>query len=156
MEITEALIEMETTEKALKQFDSGLNCAQSVLSSFSGPLNFSEDFALDLSSGFGSGMGKLQQSCGAVTGAYMVLGIHCSQRQKDRILAKEDAAKMIQQFEQRFKMLHGTTLCKELIPVDLNTEKGQKAFAEYNMKENVCMKCVKNATDIVNEFIGIK
>ena len=146
---------METNEKAQKQFESGLNCAQSVVSSFSDPLDFNEELALDLASGFGAGMGKLQQTCGAVTGAYMVLGIHCSRNQKDRILAKDDAAKMIQDFEQRFKMLHGTTLCKELIPVDLNTEKGQKAFTEYNMKENVCMKCVKNATKIVQDMLAL-
>jgi C_GCAxxG_C_C family probable redox protein len=144
---------METTAKAQKQFESGLNCAQSVLSSFSGSLKFNEDLALDITSGFGAGMGKLQQTCGAVTGAYMVLGVHCSKNQKDRIIAKEDASKMIQDFEQRFKMLHGTTQCNELIPVDLNTAKGQEAFKEYNMKDNVCMKCVKNSVDILNEML---
>jgi C_GCAxxG_C_C family probable redox protein len=61
---------------AINRFRSGLNCSQAVLTAFSDDLSFDDDLALCISCGFGSGMGRLQETCGAVTGAFMVMGMH--------------------------------------------------------------------------------
>ena len=72
------------TEKAAETFNTGCNCAQAVLSSFDDILNKEKDELLAVSSGFGGGMGKLQNTCGAVTGAFMVFSLYASNHSKDR------------------------------------------------------------------------
>lgn len=63
-------------EKAIVSFKAGLNCAQAVLTAYADDLSFDNNLALSVSCGFGGGMGRLQQTCGAVTGSFMVLGIY--------------------------------------------------------------------------------
>jgi len=60
---------------AINSFRSGYNCAQSVLYAFKDDFDFDENLALDISVGFGGGMERLQEKCGAVTGAFMVMGL---------------------------------------------------------------------------------
>ena len=66
---------MNRTEKALELFKSGFNCAQAVLAVFSAEAGLEEDKALKISCGFGAGLGRTDQVCGAVAGAAMVLGL---------------------------------------------------------------------------------
>jgi C_GCAxxG_C_C family probable redox protein len=40
--------------------------------------------ALKIASGFGGGMGRLAETCGAVTGAFMVLGLKYGSAASDR------------------------------------------------------------------------
>lgn len=63
-------------EKAIEPFRAGLNCAQAVLAAYSDDLNFDKNLALNISCGFGGGMGRIQETCGAVTGSFMVLSIY--------------------------------------------------------------------------------
>ena len=63
-------------EKAIESFRSGLNCSQAVVTAYSEQLNYDDKLALSISCGFGGGMGRLQETCGAVTGSFMVLGIY--------------------------------------------------------------------------------
>ena len=65
---------MKRSEKALDYYSKGFNCAQSVIVSFADILNVNEETVLRMASGFGGGMGRMQQTCGAVTGAFMVIG----------------------------------------------------------------------------------
>ena len=55
-------------EKAINYFKAGYNCAQSVVAAFKDDMGFDENLALEISVGFGGGMGRLQEKCGAVTG----------------------------------------------------------------------------------------
>jgi C_GCAxxG_C_C family probable redox protein len=57
-------------DKAIGLFKSGLNCAQSVLTAYAEELDFDKNLALSISCGFGGGMGRLQETCGAVTGSF--------------------------------------------------------------------------------------
>jgi len=51
-------------EKAIQLFQSGLNCAQAVLTAYADDFNFDKGLAMSLSCGFGGGMGRLQETCG--------------------------------------------------------------------------------------------
>lgn len=62
---------MKKSQIAIENFKT-LNCAQSVLLSYSADFNMDEMTALKIASGFGRGM-AMGKTCGAVTGAYMVL-----------------------------------------------------------------------------------
>lgn len=76
--ITSNFNTMSRADKAIDSFRAGNNCAQSVLLAFKDDFNFDENLASKISVGFGGGMGRLQEKCGAVTGAFMVIGLYSS------------------------------------------------------------------------------
>ncbi len=139
--------------KALETFRSGRNCAQTVLITFTADLEVDSNLALDLSSGFGAGMGRLQETCGAVTGAFMVLGLYNSRICLTEDETKESTISMIQNFSKKFIRIHGVTDCKSLLKCDLKTEEGQKEYRQYHLSERVCEKCIQNSVSIVQELI---
>lgn len=139
-------------EKAINSFNSDLNCAQAVLTSYSDDLDFDKEMALQISCGFGAGMGKLQETCGAVTGSFMVLGIHNSKKFPDNGDRKEQTKVMIQDFSKKFKTIHKTLKCGELLNCDLNTDEGQKYFEENNLKKSVCEKCIADSIKIIDQL----
>ena len=65
---------MDRVEQAVSKFAEGYNCAQSVLFSFCDDLGMDKDKALKIACGFGAGMGRKEEVCGAVTGGIMVIG----------------------------------------------------------------------------------
>lgn len=146
---------MKTTkaEKAIHAFKLGLNCAQSVLTAYSTKLNFDDKLALQISSGFGGGMGRLQETCGAVTGAFMVIGIYNSTKYPDNVERGNHTNTMIQSFSQEFKSIHGKLDCWSLLNCDINTKKGQRFAQENKLEETVCEKCVANSVQIIDRLI---
>jgi C_GCAxxG_C_C family probable redox protein len=140
-------------DQAVETFNSGCNCAQAVLTSFTEVLKMDKDQLMAVSAGFGGGMGKLQETCGAATGAYMVFSIYRSHTTADNQHAKDESALMIRRFSKRFSEIEGATNCKKLIGVDLNTEEGQQEAIEKNLYDKVCGKCVSTAVGIVEEMI---
>jgi len=140
-------------EKAIEAFRSGLNCAQAVLKCYSEILSIDNDVALNISSGFGGGMGRLQETCGAVTGSYMVLGIYNGRKYTDNHDKKTVTYSMVQKFSDRFISLNGTTNCKALLKCDLRTEEGMQFARDNNLFEKVCEKCVSDSIKIIDELI---
>ncbi len=146
---------MNKIKKALNSFNDGFNCAQSILIAFEDEDYFISSQALDLASGFGGGMGRLQETCGAVTGAFMVIGIYNSHNIKDIELRKEVTTDLIQQFSTKFISRNGTLKCSELLNCDLKTNLGQELFVSQNLGEKVCSKCISDSIQIVDELINI-
>jgi C_GCAxxG_C_C family probable redox protein len=140
-------------DKAIESFREGLNCAQTVVTSFSDDLNFDRSSAEIISCGFGGGMGRLGETCGAVTGSYMTLGIFNCAKFADNASRKEATYAMVQEFSRKFKQIHGTTDCKSLLKCDLNTQEGHSYAKENNLFGTVCEKCIKDSIAIVNELI---
>ena len=141
-------------ETAIDSFESGYNCAQSVLKAFSEELHLNEAQAMNMASGFGAGMGRLQETCGAVTGAFMVIGLYNSLAFQLNENRNDITAKMIQDFESNFKAKHGSTACNELINCNLNTEEGQLTFQEKNLHEKVCQRCIGDAIELLEEVVN--
>ncbi|MBM4158307.1 MAG: C_GCAxxG_C_C family protein [Ignavibacteria bacterium] len=151
---------------AVSYFRSGFNCSQSVLKTFAGAYRLNRKNAESISAGFGAGMGRLQETCGAVAGAYMVIGLHCGKKRNfamtnvtlakaDRInkKIKEESYKYIKRFNNFFVKIHGTTNCMELVKCDLNTEEGKKYFDENNLHEEICENCIKSSIEIINKIL---
>jgi len=140
-------------KKVIESFRAGLNCAQAVVTGFSGKLNFDSNLASGISCGFGGGMGRLQETCGAVTGSFMVLGIYNSKKYLLNQERKEETYSMIQEFSDRFKQLNGSTDCRSLLKCDLKTEEGNRFAKENNLFETVCEKCITDSIGIIEELI---
>jgi len=146
---------METKkELAIRTFRSGMNCAQSVITAFAPSMDADTTTLLRVSSGFGAGMGRLQKTCGAITGAFMVIGLAHTRNAGDQQYAKEKNVELIRSFNQAFMEKHRNTDCSELLKCDLNTGEGQEFFSEQRLGENVCEKCIATAVDILDDLLG--
>jgi C_GCAxxG_C_C family probable redox protein len=66
---------MTKPDDAAAYFNEGFSCSQAVVSSFSEDLGFDKETARKISCGFGAGMARTGNICGAVTGAMMVIGL---------------------------------------------------------------------------------
>jgi C_GCAxxG_C_C family probable redox protein len=140
-------------EKAIESFKSGLNCAQAVVTAYADELNFDNNLALSVSCGFGGGMGRLQETCGAVTGSFMVLGIHTCKKFTENSKRKEETYAMVQKFTEKFKQIHGTTECRSLLKCEIKTDEGHHYAKEHNLFEMVCEKCISDSLVIIDELI---
>lgn len=136
--------EVDKSKLALERFNNGLNCSQSVFSVFAEENGISLETAKKVACGLGAGMGRLQNTCGAVTGAYMALGLYHD---------KEIAYPKVQEFSKLFSEVHSHTLCSSLLDCDLNTEEGHDYFQKNNLREEVCNRCVVTAVELVENLI---
>jgi C_GCAxxG_C_C family probable redox protein len=143
---------MERSEHAMELFLSGYNCAQSVLLSFADDLKFSKELAQKMAAGFGGGMGKQQETCGAVTGAIMVLGMLKGEHVNNNDELKSESYGSVKELTRNFVATYNTTRCKDLIGCDLNTPEGAAKFKEEKIMETVCAGCVKKAVEIVESI----
>jgi C_GCAxxG_C_C family probable redox protein len=144
----------DRTAVAADKFVQGYNCAQSVLWSFRDELNLDADVALKVACGFGAGMAREQEVCGAVTGGIMVLGLKHGRGENQDRPATEQTYRKTQELLRRFKLKHGSCLCRQLLPgCDLKTEAGQKFFKDHDLHNTVCKECVQDVVGIVQELL---
>ncbi|MDR0770172.1 MAG: C-GCAxxG-C-C family protein [Burkholderiales bacterium] len=126
------------------------DCSQAILSAWCEDYGLDKKTALKLSCGFASGMARLNRTCGAVTGAYLVIGLKHGKCRPDDSAAKEKTFALIQEFDKRFTEKHGSTNCKELLGVDLRD--GDAVVA----KEQVRKKCpvfVRDAAEMLEAVL---
>ncbi|TFH27194.1 MAG: C_GCAxxG_C_C family protein [Bacteroidia bacterium] len=143
---------MEHSEQAKELFLSGYNCAQSVVLSFADDLKFSKELAQKMAVGFGGGMGKQQETCGAVTGAIMVLGLLKGEEVNNNDELKATSYAAVKDLIRNFVAEYKTTKCRDLIGCDLNTPEGSAKLKEEKIMENICADCVKKAVEIVEDL----
>ena len=144
---------MNKSEQAVEFFRSGMNCAQSVILSFADELNLNRDQALKLAAGFGGGMGRMQGTCGAVTGAYMVLGLVRGRVAADNKDLMEGSYALVRDFSAAFIKEFGTSSCLDLINVDMSTPEGSDKFKSENIKEDICCGVVRRSVEILESII---
>ena len=144
---------MDNIGNAVQLFSQGFNCAQAVLGSFAERAGMDRLTALKVAGGFGAGMGRLQETCGALTGGYMAIGLSKGQSQPGDKETKESCYFMIQEFTEDFISLHGSTNCRVLLGVDLQTEEGKKRFLDEKMHTCKCEKFVATAVKQLESLI---
>jgi C_GCAxxG_C_C family probable redox protein len=100
-------------EEAVEMFEGGCACSQAVLASVAERLELDRDLALRISACFAGGM-REGEVCGAVTGAYLALGLaHCG-ADCDTAAGRQAAYAKVVSFNRLFRERHGTLLCREL------------------------------------------
>ena len=143
---------MSKAEKAIEFFET-YNCAQSVLAAYAEDHDLEKDSALQAAVGFGGGMGRLQETCGAVSGAIIVLGLSSRFREGDGRDKINAVYPKVQRFLNEFSKTYGTTKCRELLGCDLLSEEGQKFFKENNLREN-CRTYIRFCCELLDKYLA--
>lgn len=144
-------------DNAKKLFEEGYNCCQAVLIAFSDVTNLSKETSAALASGFGGGMGRMREVCGAVSGMFMAADILFGYSDPKAFQEKKETYAMIQALAERFKAENGSIICRELLGLDKpeGTPVPEKRTAEY-YKKRPCGELVKQATEILEEYMENK
>jgi C_GCAxxG_C_C family probable redox protein len=98
------------------------------------------------------GLGK---ECGAVTGAFMVIGLSIRQP-KDEKDARFKAGDLVKGFKNRFEARHGTILCKDLLGLDVGTSEGRKIAVKEKLFQTLCPDFVKTAAEVLADLESTK
>jgi len=142
------------SETAAAMVAGSWNCAQAVLGVFCAELKLDRATAMKLASGFGAGMARRQEVCGAVSGAIMAIGLKHGQARKEDKAAKEEAYRLSREMMDRFQAEFGSCLCRELLPgIDLTTETGHQRYKTEGWSEKVCRPCVHFAVRTLEEIL---
>jgi len=146
---------MDKAKKARKYFDNHFNCAQSVLATFANDFNISEDIALRIACAFGGGIGRQQLTCGAVSGALMVIGLKYGKSIDNSEEKKKLTYNKTVEFINEFKKINGSICCKDLLDgLDMNNEEDFKKILSRNLFQIRCGKYVEDSVEIVGKIIS--
>jgi len=139
---------------ALEKFSAGYNCAQAVLFSFCDDLGFNKDMALKLACGFGGGMARKQEVCGAVTGGILAIGLKHGRSEGQDKAPTEATYGKVRVLMSRFESKHGTYICRTLLNgCALNTAEGQRYFKENDLSKKTCAGCVRTVVETVEAIL---
>lgn len=141
-------------ERAASLFEQGFSCSQSVFSAYAEQFGLDGELALRVSGAFGSGMGRLGATCGAVTGAFMVIGLKYAKTKPEDDESKERTYALVQQFAERFRERNGSTVCRELLGYDLSTPEGRQQVEEQGISQILCPGLVRSAVEILHDILG--
>ena len=142
---------MSRIEAAVSRFAEGYNCSQAVLSAYAEQFGVDEKTALKIAAGFGGGMGRMAETCGAVTGAFMVLGLQCGQASPEPE-AKEAVYRRIREYADHFRARHGSLLCRELLGCDISVPESLQRARELELFSKTCPQFVRDACEILEEM----
>lgn len=130
---------------------SKFNCAQTVFGLFADDLGLDQKVALKISSGFGGGM-ACAETCGAVTGSYMVIGMKHGHSTSDAE-EKANTKLQIQKFNSKFEKVHGSLICKKLTGFDISKPEEAEAASEAGVFNTKCPEFIKTACSILEEKV---
>lgn len=140
------------SDKAVNNFKTGYNCAQSVFLAFAENVGFEKETALKLSSSFGGGMGRLREVCGAVSAMFAVAGLKQGYIEPDNDELKTEHYTRIQNLAEKFKAKHGTIICRELLNLSEGADSPipSKRTEQY-YQERPCELFIKTAAEIIEQ-----
>ncbi len=140
----------ERGARARELFLSGKNCTQAVMLAFSEELGIDPGIVARIALPMGGGMGRLRETCGAVSGAVMCLGLIFPEGDRAQIYP------LVQEVAEKFRSMHGSIRCGELltgagIASDRSPTPEARTAAYY--KKRPCPELIASAAEILEEVI---
>lgn len=129
------------TADAAARHARGYNCAQAVACTYADLAGVPEEAVFAATEGLGLGMGGMEGTCGALSGACVVAGLLASSKNLDRPDSKAATYRLSRQMVERFGELAGATRCRDLKGIDTG-----RVLCP-------CPRCVELGAQMVEEFL---
>ncbi len=140
---------MEKQEAAISCFKKGFNCSQTVLSVFAPDFGMDAETAYRVACAFGGGFAGSGETCGAVTGALMVLGLKYGMTDFRNQKAKEETYEYTRRFLREFASRHNSIKCRDLLGCDIATPDQRARAKTAGLFDTICPAFVRDAVAIV-------
>ena len=134
---------MNKKELAMELHDKKYNCAQAVACAFAEEVGTDPEFIFRACEGLGLGMGCMEGTCGAVSGAVLLAGLKNSDGNVDNPGTKASTYQLSKQIVSMFKERNRDTKCKVLKGIDTGAVLRS------------CPGCITDAVEIVQEVLGL-
>ena len=134
---------MDKKELAIALHDKKFNCCQAVACAFAEEVGIDEAALFKIGEGFGLGMGCMEGTCGALSGAIMLAGLKNSDGNIDAPATKADTYKLSKELLQKFVERTGSSVCKELKGVETG-----KVLCS-------CPDCIKIGVEVAQEVLKL-
>ncbi len=130
-------------QKALDNHKKGMNCCQAVVCAFADAVDADENIVFALGEGFGAGMGGMECTCGAVSGAVILAGLKNSSKNVENPTTKGKTYQLSKAIVKEFGTKNGSVICKEL--KGIGTGKVLRS----------CDGCISDAVELVEKILGL-
>lgn len=143
---------MDVVARAVQLSESGCSCSQSVFGAFAPRFGLDEETAIRIASGFGGGM-RMGETCGALTGAFMVLGLALAGGTSRTTDGRQAVSDAVFECTRRFRDGHGVLACRDLIGCDIHTPEGMQLAKDRNLFDTTCRGLVRDAATVVASLL---
>lgn len=145
----------ERIAKAIELFKNGYNCAQAVVAAYADMYGFTEEQALRMSAGFGGGIGRMRQTCGAACGMFLLAGLDTGSVLPHDTTGKNACYKTVQDLATTFKERNGSLICAELLGLT-KPASCQDTDSQPIARKRPCVETVAEAARIYGEYLQHK
>ncbi len=129
----------ERIEQAAAYHKQGYNCAQAVACAYCDLVGLDKEVAFKISEGLGFGMGRQGQTCGAVSGMFLIASMKNSDGNLDAPSTKKATYALVKELGDAFKEKNSSIVCNELMG------------GEGKPKLRSCPGCIEDACRILEE-----
>lgn len=140
-------------EQAVAFYKQGYTCTQSILASFARRYSLQQELAFRIGEPFGAGTSCTGDMCGSVTGAIMVLGLQYGSAHSDDEAARSYTYQRVHELIHRFKNIHGSIQCTDLLGYNLNDPLQLQTVWEKGLFMQLCPILVRDAAQILIEML---
>jgi len=148
---------MTRAEKAEALHASGCACSQAVFGAFAAEYGVDTGLAVRLSSGLGAGIGRLQLTCGAVSGGVLALGLALGNATGAEQDKKEAAYAAAREFVAAIEAEFGASGCRELLQGnDLQTAEGKERIKAAGLQQKVCAPIIRRSVELVEAALAAR
>ena len=144
---------MSKVDSAVSCFEEGFSCSQAILSTYGTQFGLNREIALRMASPFGGGMARMGETCGAVTGAVMVIGLKYGTADSEDMEKRERIYELVREFVDKFKSRNRSIKCRELLDCDISTPEGRKQAKDNELFDTLCPKLVRDAAEIIEQIL---
>ena len=145
---------MNDIDAAVELFRNGCACSQAILAVYGPRFGLDEDRAVRVAACFAGGM-RMAETCGAVTGGFMVLGLAGCGDGCRTIEGRRAAYASVQSFAETFKRRHGSLVCRELLGCDISTPEGYKIAVDQGLFRTRCVELVRDAAELLGGMLPV-
>ncbi len=143
------MLHENAVKKAKELFSDNYNCAQSVLKATIEARDMKIPSVTYLAAGFGGGMGICGETCGAISGAVIAIGLLLERTYPDRLDHKKKSYEYVREVIRLFKEIHGTVKCNDLLGLDIAKEEDYQRGHREKIFETKCPDFVVTAVRLV-------
>lgn len=144
---------MDHVRRAKNNYLMGYSCAQAVVLAFSDVTGLDDRTALRMASSFGGGMGKLRETCGALTGMMIVAGLIYGYDDPMDFIDKSEHFARVRRLASKFKQENGSMICRELRGVDENDRPLPAVASTLGFESRPCAELCASAARILDNYI---
>lgn len=143
----------ERADRAVDDFALGFSCSQAVLAAYGPELGLARSLSLKIAQPFGGGTAQRGETCGAVAGAFLAIGLKHGRDRADDTKARDLTYALMREFMRRFTEIHGALECRRLLGYRLDDPEEYAQAEEAGLFQELCPRLVHSAVEILEDLL---